>query len=817
MIQDLRRGIRLFARRPGLALAAVCSLALGIGANTAIFSVLNAVVLRPLPFPRADRLVIVWETSDDNDRRPVAPANYVDWRRDSRSFASLAAYDTFAANLTGRGEPERLRAAGASGDFFATLGVQPLLGRTLLASDDAPGAEAVAVLTHGLWQRLFGGTTTAIGQALILDGRPHVVVGVLPEHFRMPLAETAEIWTNGDRGIPRSFPFPGDITTIRDSHILLVVGRLADGASVQSARADLSAIMDRLAARYPDTNTGLGAHVIALHEQVVGRVQPLVVMLQLAVGAMLLIGCANVASLLLGLAAARQAELATRMALGAGRWRLVRQMLAETLAIAIPSGVAAVLLAAWGVDALVALAPPELPRAREIAVDGTVLAFTGALTLATVCLFGLGPAIGASRTAFAPAAQAASRLTASRGVRRWHRAMAVAELALAQVLLAGAGLLLASFSAAQRVDLGFAPDGRTAADLSLPADRYLRPGSTSGNNFRIDARPKRALVASVLERLRATPGVRAAAASFTAPLAGAPNRGIRIDGRPDRGPGYSQSADFQVVTPDYFRALGMTLIRGRGFTAADDEGAQPVMVVNQTFVDRYLPGGDPIGHAVLFGGKMRHQIVGIVNDARYRNVEQPADPTFYIPLAQNDERWPFLTFTVWSDTGGDVPAALRGAVRGADPNLPIAQIRAYDEILRTALAPRRFNASLVGIFATVALLLAAVGTYGVLAYAVAARTREIGIRTALGASPREIVRLVMKEGALVTLAAAAIGLAGSVAAAGLLRGMLYQVGPRDPAVLTAVAAALTGVGLLATWLPARHATVIDPTAALRAE
>ncbi len=818
MISDIRLGVRLFARRPGLTLAAVCSLALGIGANTAIYSVLNAVVLRPLPFPQADRLVAVWETSADNPARWVAPANYLDWRRDSRSFASLAAYAGFSTNLTGRGEPERLRAAAASGDVFTTLGVSPVLGRTLLPSDDAPAAQRVAVLTHGLWQRLFGGGATAIGQTLTLDGRPHVVAGVLPEQFRMPMMDAVEIWVNGDRGIPRSFPFPGDITAVRDVHILFVVGRLVDGASAPGARAELSAIMDRLAEKHPDTNTGLGANVVPLHEQVVGSVRPLVLMLQLAVGAMLLIGCANVASLLLGQAAAREAELATRIALGAGRSRLIRQLLLEALVLAIPSGAAALLLAVWGLDGLIALAPPELPRAREIAIDGAVLAFTAALTLGATILFGLGPAVRASRTAGAPAAHAMNRLTGGRGVRRWHRAMAIAELALAQVLLAAAGLLLASFAAAQHVDLGFAPEGRTAADLSLPADPYLRRANGStGDDFRIDPGPKRALVERVLEQLRPTPGVRAAAASFTAPLANGLNRGVWIEGEPDPGPGLSQSADFQVVTPDYFRTLGMTVIRGRSFTTADRADTPAVLVVNQAFVERYLAGRDPIGRAVRFG-RARHEVIGVVNDTRYRDVERPADPTFYIPLGQNDERWPFLSFTVWSDGElASITRALREAVRAVDPNLPIARIRTFDEILRTALAPRRFNTWLVGIFAGVALLLAAVGTYGVLAYAVAARTREIGVRAALGASPRELVRLVMKEGVVVTLAATAIGVAGALATAGLLRGMLFEVAPRDPAVFAAVAAVLTAVGLVATWLPARRATLVDPTTALRSE
>lgn len=819
MISDIRLGLRLFARRPGLTAAAVLSLALGIGGNAAIFSVLNGVVLRPLPFEDADRLMALWETSADNPARWVAPANYLDWRREARSFAAMAAYDAYSANLTGRGEPERLRAAGASGTFFATLGVRATLGRTLLPSDDDPDAPAVAVLADGLWRRLFGGAPDAIGRTLLLDGRPHQIIGVLPERFRMPTLPDVEIWASGDRGIPRSFPFPGDITAVRDSHILYVVGRLADGASSAAAQAELSAIMSRLADRHPGTNAGLGASVVPLHEQVVGDVRRRVLMLQLAVAAMLLIGCANVASLLLGHAAGRQTELATRLALGATRWRVIRQMLLETLVLAVPSGLAALLLAVWSVDALRALAPAELPRADEIAIDGAVFAFTAAVTCAAAVLFGLGPAVRASRAAGNPAARGVTRLTGGRGVRRLHRDMAVAELAIAQVLLAGAGLLLASFVAAQQVELGFSADGRTAADLSLAPGRYLRPApGAAPDDFRIDPSPKRALVAGVLERLRATPGVRAAAASFTAPMAGAPNRGIRIESEPAPAPGTEPASDFQIVTPEYFRTLGMTIIRGRGFTDADREDAPPVMIVNQAFVRRYLGSRDPVGAAVLFGGGARHEIVGVVNDARYRDPEQPADPTFYVPVAQNDERWPFLSFTVWSDGDqANVAAVLREAVRSIDPNQPIARIRTYDEILRLALAERRFSTWLVGLFASVALILAAVGTYGVLAYAVSTRTREIGVRAALGASPRDLVRLVMGEGMLVTLTAVGIGVAGALAGAGLLRGLLYGVQARDPAVMAGVAAVLAGVALAAAWVPARRAARLDPAAALRAE
>jgi putative ABC transport system permease protein len=813
----MTHALRLWRRQPLLALAAIVSLGLGIGANTAIFSVLNGVVLRPLPYRDAERLVVAWETSPDNPTRWVAPANYLDWAREARGFSSLAAFDGFAANLTGRGEPERLRAAGASGTFFSTLGVDAAVGRVLVPSDDEPGAAAVAVLTDGLAHRLFASPRAALDETLTLDGRAHTVVGVLPADFRMPMLPEAEIWTGSDRGIPRSFPFPGDITRVRDSHLLYVVGRLADGVTAAAARDELGAIMTRLAQAYPDTNDGLGANVIGLHEQVVGNVRPLVLLLQLAVGLMLAIGCANVASLILGHAAGRQAELATRVSLGASQKRLVRQLLTETIVIAAPGGLLGLLLAMWGLDALVGLAPASIPRVREIRLDGTVLAFTVIVTVVTAIAFGLGPALSSARRSLADAARQGPRVAGDRAVRRWHQVMAVGELAVAQVLLVGAGLLLASFLAAQHVDLGFVPQGRVAADLSLSPERYLQPpAGGSADEFRVNVEPKRQLVAAVLTKLRNTPGVRAAAAAFTAPLAGAPNRGIGLEGLAPQQGGNEPSADFQVITPDYFRALGITLVRGRGFDERDGAGQPPVIVVNRTFVDRFMPGADPIGRTVTFGGDYRHEIVGVVADARYRDIEQPADPTFYVPLAQNDERWPFLSFTAWTD--GD-PAALasvfRAAVREADPNQPIARIRTFEELLATGLAPRRFNTLLIGVFALTALLLAAVGTFGVMAFSVASRTRELGVRAALGATPADLRRMVLGQGLWLSGLAVALGLAAAALAARGMASLLYEVKPGDPGTYAAVAGALSLVALLATWLPARGATRVDPIAALR--
>lgn len=813
----MRQALRLWRRQPLLALAAIVSLGLGVGANTAIFSVMNAVVLRPLPYPAAERLVVAWETSTDNPARWVAPANYLDWVREARSFTSLAAFDSFSANLTGRGEPERLRAAGASGTFFTTLGTTAAVGRTLAPRDDAPGAEPVAVLTDGLASRLFGTPGAAVGQTLTIEGRVHTVVGVLPAAFSMPMLPDVELWLASDRGIPRSFPFPGDITTVRDSHILFVVGRLTDGVTAQAAGEELRAVMAQLARLYPDTNDGLGANVVSLHEQIVGNVRPLVLMLQLAVGLMLAIGCANVANLLLGQAAGRQSELATRVALGAGRARLVRQLLAETLVIAIPGGLLGLLMAMWGLDALVGLAPSGLPRAGEIGVDGMVLGFTAIVTIGTAAAFGLAPALSSARRSMADAARQGLRVSGDRHVRRWHQVMAVGELAVAQVLLVGAGLLLSSLAAAQRVELGFVADGRTAADLSLLADRYLRPRpGADADGFRVDPAPKRAFVDTALARLRATPGVRAAAASFTAPLAGAPNRGFRIEGSDQVPSAQGPNADFQVVSADYFRTLGIALVRGRDFTPQDTDTAQPVAVVNEAFAAQFFAGRDPVGQAIEFGDDQRHVIVGIVANARYRDIERAADATFYVPLAQNDERWPFLSLTAWTDADpAALASAFRAAVREADPNQPIARIRTYDEILSAGLASRRFNTLLVGIFAVTALVLAAVGTFGVMAFAVASRTRELGVRAALGATPADLRRLVLGQGARVCAAAVLLGLAAAWLATRGMASLLFGVRPADPFTYAAVSTALSAVALAATWLPARGATTVDPTAALR--
>jgi putative ABC transport system permease protein len=815
-MRDLVNGFRLLRRTPGLAVAAVLSIGLGIGATTAIFGVVRHVLLQPLPYRAPEQLVALWETSPDNPSRWVAPANFIDWQRDTGTvFESLAAYDSFSAAVAGDGEPERVPAASASGSFFEVLGQTAAEGRLLTSDDDRPGAPCVAVLTEPLRQRRYG-TAPAVGAALVVDGRACEVVGVLPATFEFPLMRRAELWINGDRGIPRSFPFPGDITTVRDSHLLYVVARVRDGASAATAGAALQTVMARLATEHPDTNAGLGARAVPLHEAVVGDVRPVLWLLQATVVVLLLVACANVAHLLLGRATARQQEIAVRVSLGAGRGRLVRQLLAEALAIAIPGGILGVLMATWGVDLLVAAGPDSIPRLRDAAVDPLVVGFAAVLTLVTTVIFGLAPAVGL-RTQTSPLLAPGQRIAGRKTTRVWHRAIVVGELALAQVLVVGTLLLAASLMAATRVELGFATEGRLAAELTLARDPYLRPAG-DGSDFAIDPAPKRQFVDAVLTRLQATPGIRAAAAAFTAPLSGAPNRGIRIDGAPEPSRGQEPAADFQVVTADFFRTLGIAVRDGRAFTAADDERAQPVAMVNETFVRQYLGSGSPIGRTVSFGGDRRHVIVGVVADTRYRRVEQAADPTFYLPIGQNDERWPFLALLTWSD--GDAAAAaplVRDAIRAADPAQPISTLRPFDDIFATALAPRRFNTWLVALFGLTAMVLAAIGAYGVMAAAVAARTRELGVRSALGASAAHLSGLVLGETALLAIAAAIAGIALAAGSGGLLRALLYDVAPRDPWMLAAAAATVMSVALAAAWLPARRAARINPVDALRVD
>ncbi len=800
-------GLRTVGRAPGLAAAAIASIALGIGAATAIFTVVRHVVLAPLPFAAPDRLVMLWETAPDNPARWVAPANYLDWRGAmTDDVAAMAAFDSVSLTLSGAGDAERLRGVSASGTFFTTLGQTAAEGRTLVADDDAPDAPCVAVLSDGLRTRRFPGE--ARGRVLVLDGRPCTVVGVLPPDFRFPLQPRAEIWINGDRGVPRSFPFAGDVTTVRDAHLLFVVARLRPGVAPDAAAARLDAVAARLATAHPATNAGLGARVMPLHEAVVGDVRRPLWLLQAAVLVLLAVASANVAHLLIGRAARRRHELAVRLSLGAGRADLARQMLGEAFALAAPGGLAGVLLAAWGVDLLAAAAPAALPRVQEIAIDGVVLGVATALTLATTVVVGLSPLASAGMRP-AQALQAGGARVTGGGARRWHRGLVVAELALAQVVVVAAWLLATSLGAATRVPLGYDTDRRIAAELTLARDRYGEAGG--------DVTRTAAFVTAVLNEVGGQPGVRGVAAAFTAPLSGAPNRGLRIVGAPEPADGQEPDADFQVVTPEFFDTLGIRQLAGRRLSPADDRQAVPVVVVNDAFVRRHFAGAPAVGRVIEFGGRA-HEIVGVVADTRYRAVETAPYPTFYVPLAQSAEAWPFLAFLVWADADAAVVSdTLRAAVRRADPAQPIATLRPLDAAVADALAARRFNTWLFVLFAVTTMVLAAIGAYGVTAALAAARAREFSIRAALGAPGWRLAGDIIVDTARLATLASAAGLGLSWLGSLGLEGLLFGTSARDPWQLALAAAMVTAAALVAVWPAARRVGRTTPMAALRVD
>ena len=814
---DLRYGARMLVNTPRVTVAALLSLALGIGANTAMFTVINALMLKPLPYADPGRLVMVWETAPDSNRRPVAPANFIDWRRDAQSFESLAAWDQINVNLTGVGNPtgagagfsrpERLVAISASGNLFDLLGVGATLGRAFTMADEAPDAPRVAALTYGLWQRLFAGSPSVLGKTLMIDGRPATIVGVLPRDFE--LAADIDIYLTGDRGVPRAFPFPGDITQVRDSHIIAVAGRLKPGVSVEQAQAEMTTIMRGLERAYPGTNTNLGARVIALHDDLVAETRPALLLLLGAVAFLLLIACVNVANLLLGRAIARQREIAIRMSLGATRARLVRQLLTETALLALAGGAAGLLLARWGVDALMALAPADLPRLTEVHPDLTTALFAFTVALATAFVFGLVPALHASRGDAAGAIKdEGSRTAGSRSQRRLHQALVVSELALAQVLLAGAGLLIASFIKVHNVELGFRTDHVIAVEITMPGERYRDPERKAAFNR------------GVLERLRAIPGVRDAAMGLTVPLRGAVNRGFWITGRPAPPPGAHQSIDFQIVSPGYFQTLGVPLVEGRTFTEHDHAKAPLVAVVSRAMARRYWPGESVIGKQVQVGGPTGapREIVGVVGDVRQRDPEQAPEPLMYVPYLQDTEPWNWAMFALRTDLdAASLTPAVRDAVQAIDPQQPVARVRTMDEIAGTLGEERRFNTVLLALFSGVALILAAIGTYGVMAYSVTRRTREIGVRMAVGARPADVLRLVLGQGAGLVAVAVILGLTGALAANRVLTSQLFETSATDPGPLAIGAATLCAFALLACYVPARRAMRVEPLVALRDE
>ncbi|HLM55388.1 MAG TPA: ABC transporter permease [Pyrinomonadaceae bacterium] len=796
--QDLRYGIRMLRASKGFTAVAVAALALGIGANAAIFSVVNAVLLRPLPYDRPEQLVWMYEDSPDVRNRSISYPNFLDWRARSRSFSAMSATRGWFLTLTGMGEPESVTAGMVSAEYFDVMGTRPALGRGFLAEEDRPGGPRVVVLGHGFWQRRFAGDPGAVGRTVMLDEQPFTIVGVMPKGFEpqgpTPMWVLMGQWTGQDNWMQRDVRVAGN-----------VVARLKDGVTVGQARADMASVKEGLVKEYAWTNAGHAVVVQSLYESLVGESRPSLLLMFGAVGFVLLIACANVANLMLARATVRRREFALRAALGAGRWRLVRQLLTESLLLSALGGAAGLLLAAWGVDLLRAAEPPGIPRLEGLKVDTAVLWFTFGLTLLTSIVFGLAPAWQSSRTDLSEALKAGAR-TAARGAGGPVRsALVVAEVALSLVLLVGAGLLVRSLARLLDSDPGFRPEGVTAMAYALPRQaRYAEKEQV--NRFHRQA----------LERVAALPGVEAACVSNTLPGLPTWQNDIAVEGH-KVNPGEELNVDWSIVSEDYFRVMGVPVLRGRSFTAQEAREGLPVVLVDQRLAERFWPGGEAVGKHIKYDSPTPHEIIGVVGNVMNFGSQAPGRIRIYTPLGRQNVR--AVRMSVRASAPGDtgVAAAAARAIQAVDPVLPVTNVRTLTEVFDQQAAPRRFNAVLLGLLAAVALLLAAVGIYGVMSYTVSQRTREIGVRVALGAQGRDVMRLVVGRGMGLTLLGIAAGLAASLAVTRLLAGMLYGVSAADPMTYAGVALLLGGVALLACYLPARRATKVDPMVALRNE
>ncbi len=812
LLNDFRYGVRVLARRPWFTAVAVLTLALGIGANTAVFSLVSAVFVRPLKYREAERLVMVWEVVERLGfaRDNPAVANFADWRSQNRVFEDMAATRHLTYDLTGGGgEPEKLLALGVGANFFPLLGVEPALGRAFHADEDRPGAPRVAVLGHGLWQRRFGGDPGVVGSELLLDGEKYTVVGVMPRGFQFDTAGV-DLWT--------PIAFTPEQLAERGIHYLSVVARLRPGVTIEQADADVKAITARIAAAYPDEAGGVGASVIPVREYLAGGSRASLLMLLAAVAMVLLIACANVAGVLLSRAAARRREIAVRAALGASRWRIVRQLLAESVLLGGAGGALGLLLALWAFAFLGQLVPAGMREMAEPRLDFSVLCFTLLVSLLAGVVFGLAPALQASKTDLNDALkQAGGRGGAGEG-RRLRGAFVVSQVALSLVLLVGAGLLFQTLQRLREQYTELRPESVLTVRTQLAENRYGEPARRA------------AFYDEVLSRVRSLPGVVAAGYTTAVPLTrkGGAN-GLSLEGR-DNGAGASWNANHRQVSPDFFRAMGMALREGRDFDARDDAGAPAVAAVNETMARSFWPGESALGKRFKVGAPDSPvpwlTIVAVVSDVRQMGADAPVKAEMYVPYRQAAPLWKTAPYSFFTPRDlvvrASVPPpslvpAVRAAVGEIDAYQPVAGVRTMDEVLGRETAQRSVGVTLLAAFAALALLLSALGIYGVLAFFVVQHTPEIGVRVALGARPLDVLRLVVGRGMKLALAGVGVGLLGALALTRLMRSLLFGVSAADPLTFVGVALLLTLVALLACLIPARRATKVDPMVALRYE
>jgi putative ABC transport system permease protein len=816
MIADLKFALRMLAKAPGFAATAILTLAIGIGANTAIFSVVNAVLLKPLPYPNPDRLVAIGSQDTRElsaDLKSLSFPDFRDFRDQAKSFQAMAVHRNTSLVLTGMGTAQSLRGQEVAGEFFDVLGVKPMLGRGFTRAEEVAGGGPngfTTVLSYSFWLQQLRGDAAAIGKTIILNAQPHTIVAVMPKGFSFPIdSEPVDAYVtvaadsaSGDGGKPQNEQ--------RGNHSYQATGRLKSGVTVEQALAELRIIAASLEKQYPDSNTHFGVGVLPLRHELVGDVASALYILFGAVGCVLLIGCANVANLLLARATVRTKEMAVRTALGASRTRVIRQLLVESVLLSTIGGLLGLVLAGWGTDVLVSLIPQNIPRITEIRLDGAVLGFTFAMSMATGVLFGLAPAMQASRQDLRSSLNQSGRSIVSGSRHRLRSALVSGEVALALILLTGAGLLLQSFHRLANVNPGIRTDRLLSGSIFLPDSAY--PKSENARQF----------FDELLPRLRALPGVRAAAAIVPLPLSGSDmvtTFDLEESPKPE---GQQATAAVRVASPDYFETQGVPLIRGRVLSETDRADSKPVVVINQSFADKIFAGEDAIGKRIQPGmnagpedkGPMR-EIIGIVGNTKFRSLRQEPTPEMYLPLSQCP--MPFASILVRTNTSS--PSALTSAVRAelahVDANVPLTRVRVYDEYVSRALARPRFNALLLSIFAGVALLLTAIGIYGVMAYSVAQRRQEIGIRMALGAQRSDVMRLIVGGGMRLTAIGVVLGIVAALALTRLLETLLYGVRPFDPPTLGGVAVLLALIALLACWLPAARAARSNPITALR--
>ena len=810
-LQDVRYGARVLAKHKAFTAVAVLTLALGIGANTAIFSVVNELLLRPMPYRDAERVVMLWEVTPGGRRQnTTSRANFRAWREQGQSFESVAAFSDQRLNLTGAGEPEEVSVQLATPDLFKVLGVEPIHGR-VLTEEDGRAASAGVVLSNGFWKRRFGGDPQLVGKPITLNGNPFNVVGIMPPSFQWYIRQRSGTGRPAEMWIVLPMPPPSGAGANERGRFLVAVGRLKPGVPVEQAAAEMKTIHARLEQDSP-FNKGYTAEVVPLREQLFGNVRPALLVLLGAVGLVLLIACANVANLLLSRVAAREKEIALRTALGARRTRVIRQLLTESLLLSLLGSAVGLLVAWWGIGALVAISPRDLVNLQNVGINFTVLGWTLGISILTGIIFGIAPALEATRVNLNDALKEGGGKGAegqgSRS-RRLRGALVIAEVALALMLLASAGLLVKSFLRLQKINTGFETENVLTMVLRLPAAKY-KEDAQYVSFFR-----------QALERIRALPGVREAGMVNFLPLYGGLGSatGFTVEGRPAPPPGEGPSTNVRVADGGYFRALGIPIIRGRNFTEAEDSEARGVVLVSETFARKYFPGEDPLGQRIrvaMAEDPPPLEIIGVVGDVRYDSLTDEAEPTVYEP--HPELTYPFMTLAIRTvgDTTSLTPA-VRREISSMDPDQPISDVRTMEQVMADTVGRQRFNTLLLGIFAGLATLLAAVGIFGVMNYSVTLRTREIGLRMALGAQPGRVLMLVLRQGLLLTLIGIAVGLAGALALTRVMSGLLFGVGATDPTTFAAIVILLGVVSLIACYIPARRATRVDPLTALKYE